>query len=194
MKEIVKQFVSRYLTVSDSDIDFLLQMGERRNFDRRVRLIEEGDTEKYINIVLRGLAKKSFTHGKEVYVTQIATEGQLISAADSFLSNQPTVYCIETIEPTLFLSFTNSAIHTLYETDKKWQQLGRLLLTRLLVDKERWELDRVQFSTHERLNAFIERHSELVNRVPQRILASYLGIQPETFSRLKNNVKLNPIQ
>lgn len=189
MEEVIKHFISRLMPVTDVDIDDLMQFAERRNFDKKIVVVYEGEQEQYLNFIIKGLAKKYFIHEKEEIVTQIAAEGNFISAADSLLSGKPSVYYVETIEPTTFLSFSASSIEKLYSMDVKWQRLGRLVLTKLLLDKERWDIDLVQLTTQERLSKFIQEHRDLVRRVPQKILASYLGIQPETFSRLKHMYK-----
>jgi CRP-like cAMP-binding protein len=189
MEEVIKHFVSRFMPVTDMDIDDLMQFAERRNFDKKIVVVYEGEHELYLNFIIKGLAKKYFIHEKDEIVTQIAAEGNLICAADSLLSGKPSVYYVETIEPTTFLSFSKASIEKLYSKDAKWEKLGRLVLTKLLIDKERWDIDLVQLTTQDRLSRFIQDHRDLVRRVPQKILASYLGIQPETFSRLKHIYK-----
>lgn len=74
----------------------------------------------------------------------------------------------------------------LYERDRKWQRLGRLVITDLFLQKENWDLERILYSTQERFIRFVSNNSTLFQRVPQKYLASYLNIQPETFSRLKH--------
>jgi CRP-like cAMP-binding protein len=96
------------------------------------------------------------------------------------------LYIVETIEPTTFLSFNRDNIEALYGKSKKHQQLGRLIITDLFLQKESWEMERILYSTQERFVRFVSNNSNLFQRVPQKYLASYLNIQPETFSRLKH--------
>lgn len=93
---------------------------------------------------------------------------------------------METIEPTTFLSFSRESIETLYAKDLKWQKLGRLIITDLFLQKENWDLERMLYNTQDRFVRFVSNNSNLFQRVPQKYLASYLNIQPETFSRLKH--------
>lgn len=190
MNRLVKQFLTQYLDVTDGEVEDVLQLGEIRNFDRRTIVIHEGEVEEYFNFVYRGLVRKFFVSNEEEVVTQIACEGEIISAADSFLSGRPTHYFIETIEPTTFFSISKEKIEELYKRDKKWQLLGRQILTQILSDIERWEIDRVKLSTKERFLVFRQKYQHLFYRVPQKYLASYLNIQPETFSRLKQSLNV----
>src|SRR6185503_15694090 len=104
----------------------------------------------------------------------------------SYLSGEPSNYVVETIEPTTFLSFDKTKIEQLYEQDIKWQRLGRLVITDLFLQKENWDIERILYNTQERFVRFVSTNSTLFQRVPQKYLASYLNIQPETFSRLKH--------
>lgn len=69
------------------------------------------------------------------------------------------------------------------------ERLGRLIVTESLVTYDRRQLDMIRLSPRERFLHFVEQNPELLQRVPQKLLASYLSIQPETFSRFKHLLK-----
>jgi hypothetical protein len=69
------------------------------------------------------------------------------------------------------------------------QRLGRLVITATMVLKDKWLSQLVKLSPRERFISFVTKHPELMQRVPQKYLASYLNIKPETFSRFKHLVK-----
>lgn len=185
----VKKYLLNLMPLEDADLELLMSKAEVRNFDKKIIIVYEGEVESYLNFIVRGLVRKYFLRGDEEVLTQIAREGDLISASDSFLSGQPSLYCTETIEPTTFVSFSRDHIEELFKMDAKWQRLGRLLMTKLLIDKETWEIDKIKLTTQQRFVKFFQENPGLVARVPQKYLASYLNIQPETFSRLKHMYK-----
>ncbi len=189
MVDKVKIYLDKLMPMDEQDFALLMSMAQVRNFDKKIIVVYEGETEPYLNLVVKGLVRKYFLKGDEEVVTQFASEGELISAADSFLAETPSLYCTETIEPTTFLSFSKETIETLFKNNPKWQRLGRVLISQLLIEKECWELDKIRLTTQERFVKFMNENPGLVARVPQKFLASYLGIQPETFSRLKNQYK-----
>lgn len=183
----LKDYLGRFIEPSDEAFqEEVMDIAEVRTFDKKMRLIDQGETEEYFNFIVRGLARKFFYKGDEEIITQIAKEGELISSSVSYLSGEPSQYIVETIEPTTFLSFRRDTVEQLYLHDKKWQRLGRLIITDLFLEKENWELERILYSTQERFVRFLSSNSNLFQRVPQKYLASYLNIQPETFSRLKH--------
>jgi CRP-like cAMP-binding protein len=189
MEFFLKTFLSQFGEVTDNALETLLESGEIRNYDKKTIVIHEGETEEYLNIIYKGLVRKFFMSNEDEVVTHLAAEGDLITAADSYLSGRPTQYYIETIEPTTFFSISRDAINRLYALDKKWEFMGRMILTHFLTTLERWEIDQIKLSTKERFLKYRESDEQLFERVPQKYLASYLNIQPETFSRLKQSLK-----
>lgn len=186
MLDEFRKYLSRYANITSAEFSGLEPLLTIRHYDKRVKLIDIGDQENYLNFIVKGLARKFFYKGSEEIITQIAKEGDLISSSVSFLSGQPSTYVVDTIEPTIFVSLSKQVIEQLYNTHSKWQRVGRLVITDLLIQKENWELDRMKYTTKERFVRFVTTNGDLFQRVPQKYLASYLNIQPETFSRLKH--------
>jgi len=186
MVKVLKEYLGRFIELTDEEFAQIASIAEVRTYDKKIRLVNEGEHEQYFNFILKGLARKFFYKGNEEIITQLAKEGELISSSVSFLSGETSLYVVETIEPTTFLSFSRDNIEKLYAMDRKWQRLGRLIITDLFLQKEHWDLERILYSTQERFIRFLSTNSVLFQRVPQKYLASYLNIQPETFSRLKH--------
>jgi CRP-like cAMP-binding protein len=187
--DAVRNFVSRFVNLNDEEFSLFSQTLEFREFDKRKPLIREGEIENYLNFIVSGLARKYFYRNKEEMVTQIAKENEVISVYNSFLSGTPSTYVIETIEPTTFVSISKQNVENLYISNPKMERLGRLIVTQQFLNKESWEYDRMRLNSHERFIHFIKENPDLLQRVPQKYLASYLNIKPETFSRLKHLLK-----
>lgn len=186
MVKALKQYLSRFASLDEKDLQLLSRLGESRSFDKKVILVDEGETDHYLNLVIKGLVRKYVVRDNEEIITQLAREGQLVSSSVSFLSGEPSCYIVETIEPTIVYSISHNQIEQLYTMEAKWEQLGRLIMTDLYLQKEKRDRERMFYNTRERFLRFVDQHPELLIRVPQKYLASYLQIQPETFSRLKH--------
>ena len=192
MVEVLKSYLSKYIPLSSEEAEMLTEMTVVRNYDKKVMLVGEGEVEEYFNFIVKGLARKYFVKGEEEIITQIAKEGEVICSSVSFFTGNPSAYFVETIEPTMFVSISRENLEKLYKADLKWQRIGRLVITELFLQKEYWELERIRFSIQERFVRFLTNNPDLFQRVPQKYLASYLHIQPETFSRLKHYIKNTP--
>lgn len=186
MVKALKEYLGRFADLSDEELQQILDVAVIRTYDKKVKLIDLGEKEDYFSLVIKGLARKYFYRGDNEVITQLAKEGEIISSSVSYLSGERSMYVVETIEPTTFLSFHRDKIEDLYEQDIKWQRMGRLIITDLFLQKESWDIERILYNTQERFVRFVNTNAELFQRVPQKYLASYLNIQPETFSRLKH--------
>ena len=180
------EYLGQYAFLTEEDKILLSEIMEVRTFDRKVRITDIGEVEVYLNFVVKGLIRKYFLLGKEQVIKHIASEGNMLASSVSFFSGQPSQYIVETIEPSTVVSISHTNIEKLFESDNKWERIGRLMMTDFLVEKEYWLLDMIRYSPRERLLRFVKEHPDLMLRVPQKYLASYLDIKPETFSRLKH--------
>lgn len=186
MVAILQKYIDQFIDLPAEELEALINCIEVRSVDKKVRLTDVNETEKYLYFVIKGLARKFFVKGKEEIITQIAKEGELISSSVSYFSGNPSGYVVETIEPTTFYSLHHDKAEQLYSKYPKLERLSRLIITELFLQKEVWELERIRYSTKERFLRFMNENPELFQRVPQKYLASYLNIKPETFSRLKH--------
>jgi CRP-like cAMP-binding protein len=116
-------------------------------------------------------------------------EGHIIHAHESFYSQHPSEYFIEAIEPTSLVSINYEGLEQIFSSSAKMERMGRLMITFGMIVKERWQLSMIKLTPRERFLYFVEKNPELLQRVPQKYLASFLNIQPETFSRFKHMLK-----
>lgn len=186
MLNMLEKYIGRFITLPPEELKALTQAMEVRSYDKKVRVLELGDTEEYLHFITKGLVRKYFYKGSNEIITQLAKEGEIVSSSVSFFSGQPSTYVVETIEHSIFLSLRKTELEKMYDQYPLIEKLGRLLITDLFLQKEYWELDRIRYNTKERFVHFVLENSDLFRRVPQKYLASYLNIKPETFSRLKH--------
>jgi CRP-like cAMP-binding protein len=189
MLEILRKYVTGYVAFSDEEFNRLGGMLEIRNFDKRQQLVRVGEVENYLNFLVKGLARMYFCKGKTEVIMHLAKEHEMISSTASFLSMAPSTYFVETLEPSVFLSISRQRLEQLYQESPRMERLGRLLTTHFFLLKEEWELENMRLSARDRFLRFVRNNQELVQRVPQKYLASYLNMKPETFSRLKHLLK-----
>ena len=192
--QIAKHFFSylnKFVPVTEEEFQNYIEpyLVERR-FEKKKIVSTEGEVEEYLNFIVQGLVRKYYLQAEEEVNTQISHEGHLIHAQESFHSRKPSGYFVETLEPTVFISITYNNLEKLYAHDLKLERLGRLVITHTMVQKDWWQMQMIKLSPRERFLFFVERHPDLLQRVPQKHLASFLNIQPETFSRFKHLVKL----
>ena len=189
METVLRQFLDGYLPLSDEEVVMMNEHLLVRQFPKRTMLTREGEKEQFLNFVIKGILRKFFYKGSQEIITQLAQEGSLVSSSISFLSQNPSQYYIETLEPVTLLSMSKESLDKLYVKMPRMERLGRRIITAMYLQKEQWELDHISFDVKQRFMKFVNEHGELLQRVPQKYIASYLNIKPETFSRLKHHLK-----
>jgi CRP-like cAMP-binding protein len=187
--DIVKSYLSNFISLDEKEFSYMVNLFELRNFEKRKKLVEEGEVEKYLNFILQGLARKFFIRKNEEMVMQFSRENEIICCYDSFMSGEPSNFSVEALEPMVVVSITLENVEMLYEFSPKMERLGRLIATQEYLKKESFEYNRVRLSSQERFINFIRNNGNLLQRVPQKYLASFLNMKPETFSRLKHLMK-----
>jgi len=190
--DTLRQFVSSHVPLSNEEFALLAEMLEIRNFDKKQQLLKVGEVETYLNFLVKGVARMYFLKDKTEVITHIARENEMIGASASFLSGKPSSYFVEALEPCTFLSISRQRLQQLYNLSPRMDKLGRLMTTYFFLQKEAWEYESVRLDARERFTRFVQNNKDLVQRVPQKYLASYLNMKPETFSRLKNGLGRRP--
>jgi CRP-like cAMP-binding protein len=193
MEKALGNYLVRYPNLTDEELEMIRACMEVRELAKRQLLIQPGEQEEYLNLVAKGVLRKFFYKGREEVITQLAKEGDLISSSVSFFSGQPSQYAIEALEPSTVYAISRTHLEELYAISPKMERLARLVITDLYLSKEKWEQDHIQFDIRQRFVNFVHNNTDLIQRVPQKYIASYLNIKPETFSRLKHLLKKSPL-
>lgn len=183
------QYLSGLVYLTKAEFNVLLSYIEIREFDKKMQLVRSGEVEKYFNVIARGLARKHLPIKNEDVTIQLATEGHIIHSERSFHFQTPSESVVETIEPTTLLSISYESLQEIYRQFPKAERLGRLLMSKIFIKRDDRYLEQLQKSTRQRFLEYMRTHPHMLQRVPQKYIASYLNIKPETFSRLKHLIK-----
>ncbi|HEY4336849.1 MAG TPA: Crp/Fnr family transcriptional regulator [Puia sp.] len=184
--EDLHRYFARFAPLTKQEFNLFLPYIEVREFEKKCVVIRAGEVERYLNVVAWGLVRKYLpVRGRELII-QLATEGHIVHSDLSFHYRTPSNCVIETIEPTVFFSVTYENLQEAYDLFPKAERLGRLLLSDLFVKKDTRYFDQLRKDTRERFLDYVRTHPQMLQRVPQKYIASYLNIKPETFSRLKH--------
>ena len=179
-------FLNKFVKVSIEDFAELITWAEPRQFQKKAMLTKPGDVEEHMYFITRGLIRKYFLKKDQEIITHLVKEGGIIGSGESFLTGKPSKYFVETLEPTTAFAISSKKLEEMYGSSKKWEKLGRIMTTQYFLVQEMRLMDNIRYSTRERFVKFMKENTDLLQRVPQKYLASYLNIKPETFSRLKH--------
>jgi len=183
--EYAQKYLGRFMPITPEELIDLLQYCEIRKFGKREILVHQGEVDNYLNLVVKGLVRKYLPVKKNNVILQLATEGHVVQSEISYLTKTPSMVILETLEPTILVSLTYDKMEEALDRFPKGERLGLMILSGMFIKKDENRYNRLAKSTRERFFDYIDHHQHMLQRVPQKYLASYLQIKPETFSRLK---------
>lgn len=179
-------YVHQYTRLKKEELMQLLPFLEIRHFEKKELILHAGEIDNYFNIVMKGMVRKYISLGGSREVTlQLATEGHFIHSEMSFNTRKPSELCLQAVEQSILVRVEQVRLEEIMHTFSWGEATGRMLVARMTAGKEQRMYNMRMKSTKQRFLEYVEKHPQMMRRVPQHILASYLNINPQTFSRLK---------
>lgn len=185
----IYKFIQQYVKLNEQDFNQLLPYCEVRTYRKRSQVLRYGETDNYLNLVVKGLLRKYVLVGKNEKTLQLATEGKVIQSEVSFHTRVPSTVIIEALEPSILVSMRHDNVQHVLNNIPVAEKIGREMMTYLFIRKDAKYFAQLNNTTRQRFIHYLRHHPHMLQRVPQKILASYLEIKPETFSRLKHLLK-----
>ncbi len=155
-------------------------------------LLQEGDVCKVTAFVEKGsLRAYSVDENGAEHIIQFAIEGWIISDLFSFLTGEPATYNIDALEDSELVIISKNAHEELLKTIPKYETYNRIQITGAYLAMQK-RLNAVHSqSLEERYLDFTKLYPHIVQRVPQHMIASYMGLQPETLSRIRRKISIS---
>jgi len=180
ISNLIKFTDSEWLVISK---DFIEKKIEKGDF-----LIEEGEYCNYVGFIDQGLLSYYYLVDGKKYIRGFFFDNDFISSYTSFLTNEKSKSYIEALENTSITLIHKDKLSQLYQKNSKFQQLGRMFTEHLfMLVSEKYE-DLLLKSPEERYLNLIENRSNVIQSIPQYLIASWLGITPEALSRIRKRL------
>jgi len=181
--------VQQKVTLTSDEAELLKQFFTPKKVRKRQYMLNEGEVCKYNLFVAKGLLR-AFGVEENGYeqVVQFAVEGWWISDLNSFFSGDVAVYNIEALEDCELLLLTRQSMDEMLEKLPKMERYFRLLMQNHIVALRQRIIASQRHSAEERYIRLIEGFPTILARVPQQYIASYLGMTPETLSRVRKQI------
>lgn len=187
MQNVLFDFIAKYISLTDDEKNALLSLDLFHSVKKGTIILKEGQKSQESFFVLKGCIRKYYIIDGEEKTTAFFTEMEGITP-HSTINNTPSEYYVSCVEDTI-LTISNADMEEEVNTKfPKFDIMCRMLSEELLA-KQQINFDEFKTSSPEqRYLNLLQKRPDLIQRVPQHQLASYLGIKPESLSRLRARI------
>lgn len=186
MKEQIERYCSRYLEFNNNEIDFFYDCLIPMVFQNKEYLLKEDEICRNKFFIVKGLVRSFYidSNGNE-QIIQFGIENWWVTNSESFILEKPSLTFIQAIEDTTVLMINKKKLEQLYTTFPKFERLFRIITENTLIAIQRRHDFYMKMNSIDRYYFFINELPNFVQRIPQYMIASYLGITPEYLSSLR---------
>ena len=189
MFDLLRTHIEKRVHLTDDEFEICSKFFVPKKLRKKQFLLNEGDVCKNLGFVNSGCLREYTIDSKGAeHIIQFAIEDWWVSDLNSFLAGSPSTYNIDALEDSEVLLLEKSARDKLLDSCPKMERFFRLLMEANHVAVQRRVSDSLSASAEERYLKFIKTYPKLFEQVPQNQIASYLGITPQSLSRIRKEL------
>ncbi len=185
MNKILASIFSEKLALSSPYADKFVQLASLTSIKKNDFLITEGTICDFIGILTSGTMRSFVQNESREFNNDFHFPHNFVSAYNSFLTRRPNYCNIQALSDAEIYTITYEQLNQLVAEDLEWLKLGKYISEQFYIRKCERESSLLQHSASERLDLLLENYPGIEQKVSQYHIASYLGIKPETLSRIK---------
>ena len=189
----LKKVLHRYSLVGDESVHLLASISKVQYLEKGQKLLQIGEISKQKHILVEGAIVSTFVNSDgNFYHKNIFLQGDFVGSMVSAVTQEPSHFALEAIEPSTIISFNFKEYRQLIDAHSDLKNFYISYLEKnWVIDKEKREIDIVLKNAGERYLEFITAHPKIEQRIPLHYIASHLGITATQLSRIRKDVKGN---
>ncbi|MEO1487096.1 MAG: Crp/Fnr family transcriptional regulator [Bacteroidota bacterium] len=186
--ENIKKAFERFTTLDEVEWKEIFHIMKPKEFKNGEFFIKEGQTCKYVGFVSSGLFRYYYQTDGQQLTRQFFFENNFMANYQSYITGGSSIAYIEALENSEVILIPREDLFRLFETSMNFQRLGRKVAEFLfMIMSAKYESFLLQ-SAEERYLSLIKNRPKVIKNIPQYMIASYLGITPEGFSRIRKRI------
>lgn len=190
MHDLLLATIRRFIALAPAEEDLLRQWFVPETVPKGGYFLRPGEVSRKVGFVLQGVVHY-FEDGDGQRLTYyFGREQEFVGDYESFLAAQPAAHGIQALEEAHLLSISADNLQRLYREVREGERLGRLVAETLFVDMLRHLTSFYKDPPAQRYARFVRTYPDLLQRIPQYYIASYVGVQPQSLSRIRSRASL----
>lgn len=193
MYDILLQYIIDYssLTPSDEEVKLIKEAFKPKKLRKRQYLLQEGDTCKYLSFIAKGALRQYAVDDKGTeHIVRFGIERWWMSDYEGFTTQTPSKYNIDALEDAELLQITKEHMDDLRKIVPAIDAMFKKIDQRSYISHQKRIHSAISHTAEDRYTDLLNTYPELIQRFPQNMIASYLGISPETLSRIRRQMTL----
>lgn len=166
--------------------DTFKHLFKRREVTAKTILLQEGEISRTMFFIEKGCLRTLVNNDDKEITTQFFFEGDKVSSIESFRTNQPSLYSIESIESCILQTISQQDFQNVLENFPEIKDEMQEHLFKRLLQAQKIFYSHLKNNPQQRYKELIEEHPHIIQRIPQHYIASYLGITSVSLSRIRN--------
>lgn len=183
--DLIRSTIGRYVPLTEDEWARIAPCWREYAFSKGTAVCAVGQVEQRFYIVRSGVQRLSFPHDGQDVCVGFAYDGSWSGEYASFISRKPARFDVVAMTDSVLLGIGHDDLQRLYTELPVMERFGRLIVEELLIGRAAREIEQMSLSAEERFDRLVKRSPHLLQLVPQKDIASYLRMTPETFSRLR---------
>lgn len=177
--------LSQLVTLKRNEIELIKTSFKSIKLTKGDYFLSSGDVNKYVAYLEKGLVRYFVFKDDEESTFEFTREGEFLADYQSFNNRTPSLQNIQAIEDCDLLVINYPDVQHIFDHTKNGNLIGRLIIEHRFDIMVKQLLDIYMQSHEERYKSFINNYSKLAQRIPQYMIASYVGVKPESLSRIR---------
>lgn len=183
---VVEQILKKELNLSDDMCGRFLELTETKCLKKKELFVQQGRVCYDLGMIESGVLRSYIERDDEEFIKDFYFPGSIVVSYKSFLTGEPSIGSIQALEDTRLVTLSGSAYSRLLEESNEWLKFGKYISDSLLMKKCRKETSFLMDSAFERYKLLLKTYPQIEQHLSQYHIAAYLGIKPESLSRLKS--------
>lgn len=187
MKQI-RKFMDNISPLNDSDWNFFSSKLKEVKFDKNTTVLKLGKIEEHLSFISKGIVRYYIPKEESDLTFGFSFENEFVTAYDSFLTQTPTEYQIETLTETILWQISNKDLQEVYKSTINGNVIGRKMAEKMYLIKSKRELSLLSKTAEERYLDLFSDRPILLKEIPLKYVASYIGVTPQALSRIRKRI------
>jgi CRP-like cAMP-binding protein len=189
MFEYFQKYLTDKIELNEDQIQLIESVSRPKKLRKKQFLSQEGDLWHYNAFICRGLVKTfAVAENGSEHIINFAPENYWTGDRESLINGTPSRLNIDAVEPTELILIEKMDFERICAEIPQLNNLVNQIIQKSFIVSQRRILANISYTAEEKYQNFLEKYPHIVNRIPQHMIAAYIGITPETLTRLRRNM------